>query len=321
MATDCKSVSENSRWFESSLFHNTRIIFLRKLRTFIILKWNKPKKFKKYQNNKFFKSLKYLKKIIKKNFLNNKNLFNNKHNLYFIIPFNIYEKNIWYNNIKYNNIKYYKFMNKIKYKSNKNNTNLKKNKQMKSLFKLIYTYNIFINSLYIDLFFFQKKLKLKTQNIQQNFALNLSFNKSKIHINLINNVKKTYLTLTNGFFLKFFDKKKSFKKNKIIRLLMAKYIRKIYIICKIKSSNLIIKKTPNLLLEILNIINSPIAHKFLNPISNKLIEESNENFLWIKFSLFIFLQNINFTKNKIKKKGRIKRKILRKLTFENKIID
>jgi len=74
-------------------------------------------------------------------------------------------------------------------------------------------------------------------------------------------------------------------------------------------------------MEILNFLNSPIAHKFIDPIENKIIEESNDNFLWIKFIYFIFLENKDFSNNKKPQKGRIKRKILRKVTFENRVID
>jgi hypothetical protein len=102
---------------------------------------------------------------------------------------------------------------------------------------------------------------------------------------------------------------------------MAKYIRKLFLISKIKNIILVVKKIPLFINEILNFLNSPIAHKFLNPVDNKIIEESETNFIQIKFLYFLFLNNKNFSKNKTLKKGRIKRKILRKVIFENKIVD
>jgi hypothetical protein len=149
----------------------------------------------------------------------------------------------------------------------------------------------------------------------------MSFKKNRMFLNLNNFSKKNFFFLSTGLFIKFFEKKKSFKKNKTIKLLMAKYVRKIFLISKIKNTVLIIKRNPIFLLEIINFFNLPIVHKFLNPIENKIIEEEDNNFIKIKFLYFIFLENKNFSKNKQPQKGRIKRKILRKIVFENKIID
>ncbi len=102
---------------------------------------------------------------------------------------------------------------------------------------------------------------------------------------------------------------------------MAKYVRKIFLISKIKNIILVLKKIPVFINEIINFFNTPIAHKFLNPVDNKFIEESSSAPIWIKFFYFIFIENKNFTKNKTSQRGRIKRKILRKVTFENKLID
>jgi hypothetical protein len=93
------------------------------------------------------------------------------------------------------------------------------------------------------------------------------------------------------------------------------------LITRIKNVILIIKKNPVFLIEIINLINSPIAHKFIDPVENRTIEENNKNSLMVKFLYYIFMENKNFTKNKTPLRGRIKRKILRKVVFENKIID
>ena len=102
---------------------------------------------------------------------------------------------------------------------------------------------------------------------------------------------------------------------------MVKYLRKLFIISKINNLILIIKKTPLFVNELINFLNTPIAHKYINPIDQKIIDESVNRYLAIRFSYFIFTENKNFSKNKTPAKGRIKRKILRKITFENKIID
>jgi hypothetical protein len=137
--------------------------------------------------------------------------------------------------------------------------------------------------------------------------------------------RKSNLTLSPGLFIKFFNNKKSFKKSKTIKILMIKYIRKIFLIIKLKDIVLLVKKTPKFFNEIITFFSTPIVHKFINPINNEFIEEVNdkvnEKKIKINFLYFFFFNTKNFTKNKLPKKGRIKRKILRKIIFENKLID
>jgi len=84
---------------------------------------------------------------------------------------------------------------------------------------------------------------------------------------------------------------------------------------------LIVKKIPACLPEIVKFLNQPIAHKFIDPLEHRIIDENEENTKRIKFFYFIFLHNRSFVKNKIRQSGRIKRKIRRKLILENSVID
>lgn len=293
---------------------------------------------KLYKNNKYFKKYK-IKKLLQKNKIRNftsltKNIvyfsiyWISDNGFYNFLNYSAYQNKIIIIKKKFYNIKYTKLIEFIK-KSTKIlkykyqfffNTNIDINSQMlNKIINYINMYNFFFLSFYIDLFYFLKNLKNFKKKI--NHYLILNFIKNKLFINLQNYNKKNYLFLSTGLFIKFFEKKKSFKKNKTIKMLMAKYIRKLFLISKIKSSSLIIKKTPIFLIEILNFLNSPIAHKFIDPVDNKIIEETENDNLLIKFTYFVFLQNIDFSLNKNKKKGRIKRKLIRKIIFENKIID
>jgi hypothetical protein len=275
------------------------------------------KKLNKKINNKLnFKENNFLKK--KYFFFNSsfrKNLQINQINYYniYISNFNFIKKN-------FNHIKYEKLLNLVKLKKLNQNINKiilsKINNNVLTNFILIY--NFFLNSIYLDIFYFNKFLKNKNRIF---FFLILSFKKKKLYINLQNNNKKNYLSISTGLFIKFFEKRKSIKKNKAIKLLMVKYLRKLFIISKINNLILVIKKTPLFINELINFLNTPIAHKYINPIDQKIIDESLNKYSSIRFSYFIFTENKNFSKNKMPSKGRIKRKILRKITFENKIID
>jgi hypothetical protein len=104
-------------------------------------------------------------------------------------------------------------------------------------------------------------------------------------------------------------------------MLMAKYVRKLLVISRIYELILIVKRTPVFLLEIIKLLNQPIPHKFIDPLEERLIDETEKNKKWIKFFYFVFLNNKSFVKNKTRLAGRVKRKIRRKVIFGNKVVD
>ncbi len=292
-------------------------------------KYFKKRKILKLNNKPIFKY--FLKKKFKLNnfFLRKKYIYYTiywKKNLDFLksARFITYSNNLNILKKKFNTIKYQKIIDVLRERNYKNKIfcekfYLKKKKiRLNQILNYIYIYNLFFYSIYLDIFHLNKFLKKKDRII---YFLILSFKKNKLFINLQNINKKTYCSISTGLFIKFFDKRKSIKKNKTIKLLMAKYIRKLLLISKIKNLILVIKKIPLFLNELINLFNLPIVHKFLNPVDGKIIEEEDNNFLQIKFLYFLFLENKNFSKNKNPQKGRIKRKILRKIIFENKIVD
>jgi hypothetical protein len=189
----------------------------------------------------------------------------------------------------------------------------------KAIHSFMYTYNNLFFNLYSDVFFFIKKSHLGKPSPL--YRLILTFNKLKLFINLLDKKKRNYVSTSTGLFIKFFEKKKSLKRAKTIKILMAKYFRKLLLISRIYNLILIVKKIPAFLPEIVNFLNQPIAHKFIDPLEQRIIDENEENTKQIKFFYFIFLHNRSFVKNKIRQGGRIKRKIRRKLILENNVID
>lgn len=143
----------------------------------------------------------------------------------------------------------------------------------------------------------------------------------RLYINLQNFKRRNFFFLSVGFFLKYFEKRKALKKNKSLKILLARYIRKLYLLVKFKHTLFFIRSIPTYLAELVNTLNTPIIHKFLTPFNDKLFEDSSLNQNIFNINYFIFLKNIDFSNNKIRKKGRIKRKITRKIFMENSIID
>jgi hypothetical protein len=221
------------------------------------------------------------------------------------------------------NLKYIRYFNKIQKSNVLFNIRLRKLfsnylvLKKKILWLFFNTYNAIYYQFIFDYFY---ALKLLKKRKKMNYLI-FSFKKNKLFVNLLNFYKKNFLFLSSGLFIKFFEKKKSFKKNKIIKILLAKYLRKIFILAKVNNIIFLIKSIPVYLLEIINFLNQPIIHKFINPYSNKVVEETSTKTFSLRIMNIIFLKNKSFCVNKIKKKGRIKRKIIRKVILENKLID
>jgi hypothetical protein len=180
-------------------------------------------------------------------------------------------------------------------------------------------YNLLFYKSNTDSFNFIKKTKNKKQRAMYNLIL--TFNKNKVFMNISDVCKRNYLFLSPGFFIKYFNKKKLYKKSKVIRTLQIKYLRKIFLLLHLPNTILFIKKTPLFLLEILNLFNQEIPHKFNEPVTNREIFDNKPNRLLTVFKYFIFLSNHSYIKFKEKKKGRVKRKITRKIVMRNTIID
>lgn len=178
-------------------------------------------------------------------------------------------------------------------------------------------YNFFFKNIYSTIFHFFKKFK----NNKPLYKLTITFRKNKLFINLQDFLKENIVTLSPGLLVEYFEKRKAMKKSKTLKFLIIKYLRKLMLLARIRNLMLIVKKTPALLLEFINLFNQSISHKFNNPFSNKAIEEKSTDFTVFKFTHFIFLRTASFVKNKTRKRGRVKRKVLQKVIFENHVID
>lgn len=195
----------------------------------------------------------------------------------------------------------------------------KKELYHKKMFSYFYFYNFLFSNMRNALASLVKKKKKKDD--RSLYHLILTFKNNKLFINLHDYIKRNYLFISNGLFIRFYEKKKSLKKSKIIRTVVAKYLRKFFLLLKLPRVILIIKKNPVFFLEFLNLFMQPIVYKFNEPLTNREIRDKGPLKFLTKFLYFVFVNNENYVNNKEKKKGRIKRKISRKIILQNHIID
>ena len=150
------------------------------------------------------------------------------------------------------------------------------------------------------------------------YKLVLVFVKSQLYLNLISETSgKSYMHLTMGMFKSFFTLQKSFRKNKILKLVMAKYLRKVFILLKVKKINIRVNSSPVFLHEFLNLLFQKSKKTFLNPLNGKAFKESRSSKQLFRVAEIRFLSSQKFTFSKVKKKGRVKRKVLKKIYKQN----
>jgi hypothetical protein len=105
---------------------------------------------------------------------------------------------------------------------------------------------------------------------------------------------------------------------------MIKTLRKFLILSLIKNLILIIRGLPVNLNTLITLLNSPILRLFYDPtqIDKKTqIQETEFKKKILNYIYIIFLEAKSYVKFKVKKRGRVKRKIRRKLTLLNNLID
>ena len=122
-------------------------------------------------------------------------------------------------------------------------------------------------------------------------------------------------------FLKYFEFKKPLKKKKFLKILMIKYLRKFFIIVKLNQFDIYFKSFAHSLNEFFNFFLQPLGKPFNNPLTKRVVNDITTSEIAFKFFYFFFINNKSFTYLKQKKKGRVKRKILRKLIKLNKVVD
>jgi hypothetical protein len=151
-------------------------------------------------------------------------------------------------------------------------------------------------------------------------ALSLNFTRSRFFPTLRTVSGETYFYLSLGLLSKFLLKGKSFTKSKTVFILLASFLRKVLLFSSFKNLYLFINKTPLYFKEIMATINDSVVNVYKNPFSNNLITEKDLPNPFV-FPVIIFTNNKSYGFMKAKQKGRLKRKITKRLTMINRVLD
>lgn len=153
------------------------------------------------------------------------------------------------------------------------------------------------------------------------YKIYLTFSVSRLYINMCDIYGRNYVSLSVGLFLKFFHFKRSLKKNKMFRFLLIRFFRKLLLVSGIQNVVIYFKKTPVYITETFRFLTGPLPAPFFDPISQEKVTETWTNARSFRIHYLYFLRSVSFTNMKVAQKGRLKRKIARKIIKKNKITD
>lgn len=180
------------------------------------------------------------------------------------------------------------------------------------LYKFVFTTNIDLLSFRNTSSFFPK---FKYKHI-----LFLNFKRKRFFPSLQSLKRQVYMTYSLGMFSKFFNKGKSFIKNKLVFITMAGFLRKVMLFAVIRELLLVVRRTPLYLSELLSTINLPVIVNYKHPFLKTNVDEL-ELTSFFMFHYFIFINSKPYSFMKSKKKGRVKRKITKRIVKINQLID
>lgn len=154
-------------------------------------------------------------------------------------------------------------------------------------------------------------------------VLNLNFKRKRFFPVIRTLCGLTFFTISLGILAKYIKKGKSFTKKKANFLLVAGFLRKILLYSSLYNLMLMIRRTPMFLQEILSLINNPISNLYKHPFSSKQVNELKEFKLGnpFNFSRVVFTTTKAYGPVKVKNKGRLKRKITKKLNIIGRVTD
>lgn len=147
----------------------------------------------------------------------------------------------------------------------------------------------------------------------------------RLYINMRNKTDMTYnyFSISPGLFLKFYKNKRPLKRSKLFKLLVVKFLRKLLLASSIKHLYIIPRRSPTLFAELFKRFMTPEINPYRLPYHKGSYDDSIVNSIKPAFSIhkFIFAKTKFFGTFKDRRRGRLKRKIARRLIKKNNIMD
>ena len=152
--------------------------------------------------------------------------------------------------------------------------------------------------------------------------LRLYFKLTRFQVNLESTSPKyNIISLSPGvIFAKFFEKK-GLRNRRQTQTILMRFLRKSLIFLNISNLNLIVRGLPFNLAQLIKVLATPISYSVSNPLRQGEIFTDTASRFNLQIWLVHFTKTSFFGKTKLKKKGRLKRKVARKIIMNNKLTD
>jgi len=194
-------------------------------------------------------------------------------------------------------------------------------KKTVTIYQRVKSLRSFLFTFYYKYLFTWVKLVNELNN-PLDYTLNLNFKRNRFFPQFKDTIfKKTIFNNSLGTISKYFSRRKSYLRGKSSYLLSAAYIRRILTSLGVNYLYLEITKIPKYLKDIIRVVTANTNVLYKNPFNPKDIVNEKVNPVELKFKYVFFFNNKPYSVVKIKKKGRLKRKISKKITLLNNILD
>lgn len=155
------------------------------------------------------------------------------------------------------------------------------------------------------------------------YSLVLNFNGSRLTLALLDPLlRRNFFSLRPGLILKYLEgRRKGAKRTLPVKLLLMRFLRKLLIVSKLDNFDVQVKGIPLQLAQLFNFLNRPMSHTFVDPFTGKVVDETGDFHTSFTYSMLTFIKYKPHGYQKTKKRGRIKRKIRRKIISSARVID
>ena len=106
-----------------------------------------------------------------------------------------------------------------------------------------------------------------------------------------------------------------------LRVVLVRFLRKLLLTLRLRSLTMCIRGVPLQLDLLLATLFRPLAHTITDPFSGTVVEETGASRSYFNFSSILFRRSKPFGTQKQKKRGRVKRKIRRKIIQSGSVVD
>ena len=163
----------------------------------------------------------------------------------------------------------------------------------------------------------------KSRHTVTAFELILNFSGQKLTLAVLDPIlRRNYFSLRPGLLIKYLEgRKKGAKRTLPTKLLLMRFLRKLLIISHIDALNIFVKGVPLHLAQLFSFLNRPLPHLFFDPVGGRTIDETGDDYAVFSHQSIFFTRSKPYGFQKTRKRGRVKRKIRRKIISSARVID